>query len=113
MMWIEILQEQIKKKGLSQVAQELRLSKPTLSLVSNGKYPAATKKIEERIRKIYGTDEKIACPILGEIIQAKCIEIRMRAKLIGMKAGNPETLRLYKTCETCNSREVPHERTDD
>jgi transcriptional regulator with XRE-family HTH domain len=112
-MWIEILKEELEKRGLTQVAKDLELSKPTVSLVSNGKYPANTKKVEERIMKVYGTYQKIGCPILGAITQTKCVETRMRARLIGMKAGNPETLRLYKTCETCNRREVPHEGIND
>lgn len=104
-MWFELLKKDIEVKGVSAVAKKLGLSKATISLVCNDKYPADKKKIEERIRKTYG-GTKIRCPVLEVITLAQCLETRHRAKLIGMKAGNPETLRLYKACHTCKKREA-------
>ncbi len=104
-MWIEMLRQQVADKGARQVAKELGVSHTTLSLVVNGKYGAGTKKIEARVAAIYGTASGLVdCPVRGEMGPALCAENWQRAKLIGMKAGNPETLRLYKTCLKCPVR---------
>jgi hypothetical protein len=81
------------------------VSKTTLSLICNNKYPAGTTKIEERAKEVYGDTNK-ECSILGLISLAQCVETFARSRLIGMKAGNPETLRLYKTCSICRMGET-------
>ena len=103
-MWVEMLKQEVAAKGLKQVGKELGVSKSTVSLVCQGKYPAATEKIQERVAAIYGNNGKVTCPVLGVISPNRCAEIRERAKRIGGMAGNPETLRLYKTCVKCGVR---------
>lgn len=103
-MWIEILKREVEVKGLNCVAHELGVSKSTVSLVCNGKYPGGTDKVEKRIAKIYGNNGMVDCPVLETISPAKCADAWKKAKLIGMKASNPETLRLYKTCLNCAVR---------
>jgi hypothetical protein len=103
-MWIEILRKEVKAKGAKQVAVELGISRSTVDLVCQGKYQADTRRIEERIKAIYGHNGKVLCPVLGEITPACCAEHWNKAKKIGMRAGNPETLRLYKTCLNCSVR---------
>lgn len=104
-MWIDILRREAQAKGPKQVAKELGISRSSVDLVCQGKYNASTKKIEERVRKIYGnTNGGIACPVLGEISPNACSDKWNLAKKIGMRAGNPETLRLYKSCSQCSVR---------
>ncbi len=103
-MWIEILRKEVKAKGPKQVAQELGISRTTVDLVLQGKYRADTKKIEERIKAIYGRNGKILCPVLGEITPLRCAESWNRAKKIGMIVSNPHNLKLYKTCLKCSIR---------
>ncbi len=103
-MWIEILKKEVKAKGPEQVAMELGVSRPTVDLVCQGKYGADTKKVQERIKNIYGHNGNVLCPVLEEISPLKCAETWNRAKKIGMLAGNPETLKLYKTCLNCSVR---------
>lgn len=98
--WMNNLREAVEARGAAEVARELGISKTTISLVLSGKYGAATDRIEEKVEKIYGPNGVI-CPILGQIEPGRCAGVRERAKHIGMKAGNPETLRLYKTCFKC------------
>ena len=102
--WIEILKKEVETRGLRQISHELGLSKSTVSLVCSGRYPGGTGRVEERIKKMYGNNGQIDCPVLGIISPAKCAETWHRAKLIGMRAGNPETLRLYNACRTCTVR---------
>ncbi len=103
-MWIQILKKEVSEKGPSQVAKELGMSRSTVDLVCQGKYQASTAKIEDRIKNIYGKNGCIECPILGEIAPSVCAEKWNLAKKIGMKAGNPETLKLYKQCLQCAIR---------
>lgn len=103
-MWIEILKKEVQAKGPKQVAKELGVSRPTIDLVCQGKYPASTKKVMERVQAIYGRNGLVCCPQLGDISPNLCAEKWNLAKKIGMKAGNPETLRLYKTCLKCSIR---------
>ena len=103
-MWIEILKKEVDAKGPKQVAEELGISRSTVDLVLQGKYIADTKSVLERVKSIYGHNGKVLCSILGEIEPIMCAEKWNLAKKIGMMAGNPETLRLYKTCLKCSVR---------
>lgn len=103
-MWMEILKKEVEKKGVKQVAKELELSRSTISLCVQSKYRASTAKIEKRVKTIYGTEDGIKCPVLGIITPMQCVLKHNLAKKIGMKAGNPETLKLYKACMKCSIR---------
>ncbi len=103
-MWIEVLKKEVASKGPKQVAHELGVSRTTVDLVRHAKYPASTKKVEERIKSIYGASGRVLCPALGEITPLRCADTWAKALKIGMKAGNPETLRLYKACPKCTVR---------
>lgn len=103
-MWLDILRKEVAAKGPRQVAVELGISRSAVDLVCQGKYAASTQKIEERVQRIYGNNGGIQCPVLGEITPNICAGKWNLAKKIGMMAGNPETLRLYKTCMRCSVR---------
>ena len=105
-MWLEILRKEVEAKGPKQVAKELGVSRCTVDLVCQGKYPASTEKIEDRVRRIYGENGLIRCPAMdGDMIAADlCADRWNKAKRIGMMASNPETLRLYKSCMSCSIR---------
>jgi len=103
-MWIEVLRREVAKKGPKQVARELGVSRSTIDLVVQGKYSAGLTKINARIEAIYGHNGQVLCPILEEIKPARCADLWNKAKKIGMRAGNPETLKLYKTCLKCSVR---------
>lgn len=98
----EILEEKIKIKGKKQVAYELGVSQSTVILYLQGKYPAP-EKVEERIKKIYGT-QGIDCPIVGLITPGECARNYELAKKVGKMVSNPEKLRLYRECLRCRIR---------
>lgn len=102
--WLEILKRQAEVHGRAAVARELGVSPSTISLVLSGKYPAATDGIEARVMAIYGHDGQVACPALGEIDPTMCVTYWERAQKIGVKCGNPATIRLYKCCLKCDLR---------
>jgi hypothetical protein len=101
---LEILKQEVALKGPKQVALELGVSRPTVDLVVQDKYGANTTRIEERVRKIYGANGRVLCPVIGEISPNRCADTWRKAKIIGSKAGNPETLRLYRACLKCKVR---------
>lgn len=103
-MWLEILKKEVAAKSPKQVAKELGISRSTVDMVCQGKYKASTAKVEERVKLIYGNNGSIDCPVLGSITPNTCAEKWKLAKKIGMRAGNPETLRLYKQCIRCAVR---------
>lgn len=105
-MWLDILRKEVAAKGPRQVADELDISRSTVDMVAQGKYQASTMRVEERVRKIYGRDGRIECPVKGLLTPVECVENFKRARAIGNKASNPETIRLYKTCKRCFVREV-------
>lgn len=102
--WLEILDREVGRKGAAQVARELGVSCTTISLVINNKYGASRDKVQARVQKIYGNADGISCPVLGAITPARCVETWERAKKIGIRAGNPATIRLYKACLKCELR---------
>lgn len=103
-MWIDILRREVEAKGPKIVAKELGISRSAVDLVCQGKYKANTEKVMARVQKIYGHNGGIECPVKGILTPIECAENFRLAKLIGMKAGNPETLRLYKSCSICAVR---------
>jgi hypothetical protein len=103
-MWLSILSKEVEAKGSPQVAKELGVSRSTIDLVVQGKYQASTQKVEDRVKAIYGKDGHVQCAVLGVISPNTCAEKWTLAKKIGMMAGNPETLKLYKTCLNCSVR---------
>lgn len=103
-MWLEILKKEVVAKNPKQVAKELGISRSAVDLAVQGKYKASTTRIEERVKLIYGNNGGIECPVKGHLTPIECAENFRRAKLIGMRAGNPETLKLYKQCLRCAVR---------
>ena len=106
MNWLDVLRREVEKKGAEQVARELGIGHSTVMLVLSGKYNAKPDRIRRRVEKIYGADGMVHCPVLGTITPDACARNWNRAKRIGMRAGNPETLKLYKACLKCDLRRV-------
>lgn len=101
--WLDILRDRVAVLGLVTVAKELGTAKSTVSMVVNDKYPAKTDRIEARVLAVYG-GATVACPVLGGIDAATCAANQERARRIGLRAGNPQTLRLFKCCSNCPVR---------
>ncbi|MEN8134298.1 MAG: hypothetical protein ABFS18_02010 [Thermodesulfobacteriota bacterium] len=103
--WLKILKQQVEAKGAATVAREVGISPTSLSLILAGKYPAKTANVERKVLAVYGTESGlVACPALGEIEPALCAQNFNLAKKIGVRCGNPATLKLYKTCIKCAVR---------
>ncbi len=96
--WLDILRARVAAEGQAAVAQTLGVARSAISMVLNGKYPAATHRLARKVLAAYGQKD---CPILGAILPATCTTHAQAAKRLGLVAGNPQTLRLRKACLTC------------
>ena len=103
-MWINIFRQHYEEKGPKKVAGELGVSRASVDLIYREEYNASTRNFEKKVENIYGRNGKVQCAALGEISPVVCADKWNLAKKIGMMAGNPETLRLYKTCINCSVR---------
>jgi hypothetical protein len=103
MSWEEILKDQVKRKGQAAVARELGYTASTVSQIINGKYPADTARVGERVMAIYGNRGLVNCPQLGEITPLACLD---NHRLAGdhPRTGDPDTMRLYRACRNCEVR---------
>lgn len=109
--WIEILRREVdstdaegKRKGPSVVAKEIGYSRATVDLVLKGTYAGNLDAVAERVMSIYGLNGKVQCPVLGEITPQNCAENWQRAKTVGLRGGNPDTLKLHHKCIRCSNR---------
>jgi hypothetical protein len=103
-MWIEILRKEVEAKSPKIVAAEIGYSRTTVDLVLKGTYTGSLDKVKERVMAIYGHNGNVICDVLGVISPSRCADNWDRAKRIGNRASNPDTLRLYNTCLRCSVR---------
>lgn len=100
--WVVLLREQqAKGKSISQIAREVDMARPSVSMLLSGTYPAqsldlATRKHGARIVQLYR--DQIACPHLRRGITAE--ECRRHAGA-PMSTSNPERLRHWEACRRC------------
>ncbi len=101
--WLKLLKQNLEAKGPKKVSEEIGYSTATLNLCKNGKY-AKTKAVAARVMALYGNNGKVECPVLGDITPQKCADHHGHAKTVGLRVGNPDTMRLHKTCLQCPVR---------
>jgi len=94
-MWLNLLTNAVKNSSKAQVAISIGVSRTTISLVMNGKYPASTDKIEALVMATYS---RVDCPHLGESIpitecKRHCSE--------NAPTSSPRAMRLWRACQTC------------
>lgn len=96
MNWLALLRDAVKATSVTAVAAELGLANHTaVSLVLNGKYPAKTDRIADRVMLRYG---HVECPFLEkQITFAECREFH------GAEAPTSSQfdLRHWKACQGC------------
>ncbi len=100
--WITLLREQQEKgKSVSQIAREIGMARPSVSMLLNGTYPAqsldlVTRKHGARVVQLYRG--QVLCPHLRRGIGAE--ECRSFAAA-PMSTSNPEKLRHWEACRRC------------
>lgn len=85
-------------RGIAGVADELRVSRTTVSLVLAEKYPAKTDRIQAKVLDTYA---RLACPHLGDTITlSACRGHAMRAA----PTNSPREMRHWRACQGCQSK---------
>mgnify|MGYP000848236866 CR=1 FL=1 len=94
-MWFELMRQAVTASSKQQVALDLGVSRTTISLIMNDKYPAKTDHIAQKVMEVYG---RIACPHLSvDITQAQCTENRTRTA----PTSSPREMKFWRACQTC------------
>lgn len=97
MKWFELLQKAVAehKRGVAGVAEQIGVSRTSLSLILGGKYPAKTDRIAARVLNTYA---RTACPHLGETLtQAQCRGFAIRSA----PTNSPRDMRHWRACQGC------------
>lgn len=95
--WLELLKNAVDEhpRGKAGVADELEVSRTTVSLVLAGTYPAGTDKIAVRVRDRY---DRIACPFLASAITPDaCRGYALRQA----PTNSPRDMRHWRACQSC------------
>lgn len=99
----ELWKKAIEHDGQNHVGRNLKLSKTTMSLIVNGKYPeSAVLKHERKLFEKYGflLEQKVMCPILGETHEAVCRRYKA-ADDAKQSVGQKNFLRVKDICPRC------------
>lgn len=93
--WRVLLDRAVEDSNIQAVADRLDLSRTTLSLVVNDKYPARIDKVAARVMDVLG---RVGCPYLGvEITREQCREFHtLRAP-----TSSPREMRHWRACQGC------------
>ncbi|MDK3072730.1 hypothetical protein QO034_06380 [Sedimentitalea sp. JM2-8] len=98
--WIRALVVACDAPGASQnrVAKRLGYTGGVVSQLLRKAYPGNLDRIEDRVRAIY-MGGQIACPALGEIGSAACLDWRDRSVALG--SVSPMAVRMFRACRAC------------
>ncbi|PTV94046.1 hypothetical protein C8J27_11097 [Rhodobacter aestuarii] len=100
--WVELLRaEKAKGKSITQIASEIGMPRPSVSMLINGTYPAksldlVTRKHGAAVMRLYR--DQMMCPHLRRGIPA---EDCRRFAAAPMSTSNPEKLRHWGACRAC------------
>lgn len=97
MTWLELLIQAVAehKRGIAGVADQISVSRTTLSLILANKYPAKTDRIAAKVLDTYA---RISCPHLEQTItQAQCRDFATRSA----PTNSPRDMRHWRACQSC------------
>lgn len=94
MSWLELLQREVARSSRQKVADQLGVSRTTVSLVLAGKYGAATDAVAQRVVNAFG---HIDCPVMGQILPQQCEAYHTRPAPL----NNPVAMQHFRICQSC------------
>lgn len=97
--WIDALRRACEQETQASVAERIGYSASVISLVLKGRYRGNIAAVEQAVRGAL-MDERLECPILGEVRADVCREHQTRP----FSATNPVRVRLYRACRRCPNR---------
>jgi hypothetical protein len=93
--WLTILRAKVEASSNQAVADELVVSRTTISLVLADKYPAKTDKIAAKVMDTYA---RVTCAHTGiEITHAEC----RTTSTANTPTSSPQAMRQWRTCQSC------------
>lgn len=93
--WQKLLLDAVKASTKKQVADQLGVSRSTISLIVNGKYPASSDHVAKLVMEKLG---QVDCPHLGRTItQAECRENSARQT----PNNSPREMKFWRACQAC------------
>jgi len=96
--WLTLLRAKVAASSNQAVADELAVSRTTISLVLADKYPAKTDKIAAKVTGLYA---RITCPHTGiEITHATC----RTTSTAGTPTSSPQAMRQWRACQSCQHK---------
>lgn len=96
---METLRRAVAQRGQAAVARAIGKSASAVNQVLHGTYQGRPETILEAVAEAFG-NEKIACPVLGEIPLAQCNDERRRTEF---RPTSEIRVRLWETCMTCGN----------
>lgn len=97
-MILERLKQTVADSNIAAVAEKIGVSRTTLSLVVNGKYPAGLDKVLERFDRTY---LDVNCPFAGrELTRRECKDRSTAPKPMG---GQAKTA-WWEACQVCEHK---------
>ena len=91
-----LLQDAVKSFGQAAVARAIGYSPSAVNQALKGTYGGRLDNLLRKVKEVYG-DDRVVCPILGDISLSKCADERRRPFGI----SNPQRTRLWQACRTC------------
>lgn len=93
--WMELLQHAVAETSITRVAEQLEISRTSVSLALAGKYPAKTDKIAAKVLDVYA---RLTCPHTTiEISHAECRALSTSA----VPTSSPQAMRHWRACQSC------------
>jgi len=92
--WLALLQREVDRSSRQKVADQLGVSRTTVSLVLAGKYGAATDAVAQRVLSTFG---HIDCPVMGKILPKQCEAYHSRPAPL----NNPVAMQHFRICQSC------------
>ncbi len=100
----ELLEQQAKTKTCKAIADELGLSRATVSLVLRGKYPASPAPVYAKAEAVYGS---VPCPFLCRAIPFAECDAHRHGDMpeATTDEASRAALRHWRACKSCDARQ--------
>ena len=96
--WIVVLAQACDSTSQSAVSKRLGISNSMISTALQNAYPGRMDKLEQRVRGEY-MNQRVACPVLGDITSRKCLDSQAWVK--NYAPTNGMRVELRRACVTC------------
>ena len=96
--WNELLTRAVNDTSQAAVARKLGYSRSYISLALKGSKAHQTDTFTRRVVEVFG-DERVDCPVLGDISMQRCVSERKKE----FSTANPVRVELWDTCKNCEN----------